>query len=367
MEEVIEINKTAMDNDDKVPVYSNNNMKENQLEKSVHVPPDNKNKDPEEVPEKSQRFEEVNKAILRVYAFFGVVAVQRKNGVYVVNKFAFIVAYLFWITLSLVACQGFLYMSFDNENEDNSTSLLMNDEVTLVFLSLKMIYFFIFPTFHAYSLVLINTSLPQLFEEISRLCDLKMGFKTPLKVSKIRSMPKDATNSDGGRDYLFFWFPFTMIGLSNITFAVCWTLMVFMSINFDNFDWPFCTIQFTSGCLPLITNSFVTFFMMWHASVYRELKKFMESNSASWDRSQIRSMCLYLDKLQDIFYVMDYGFFRYTLGINLTTMCISSIACAFEVLQGQLMFLLPLSWYFFILQSSCKCSSIIMTEVCLCC
>ncbi|KAK7019405.1 hypothetical protein SK128_021865 [Halocaridina rubra] len=329
-------------------------------EKGEYIENSEKVKSQSETLEAAQYFDEANRKLMLMYWYAGIVAVRRDNGNYFLNKFWFFSSYMFWNLYPLVGLYAFYskYMKIQNQH---LLSTSMAEDSNTVFSALIIMYFFLFPTLQSHSLVLFNKILPKVLDDMSKLCSLKIGFKTPLKVHFFKRLPDDDSGCIHRRDYLFFWLPLAVLSFFFLLFALSWLFLFIHILNFDYMTdfWPVFVIQYTSGSLPTLTSAFVVTLCKWHMFVYHDLHTYVKTTSSSWSKDHVHSLCKYMDRLQDIFNSMDSGFFRYTLGINLITISINSMACGFMILQGvnQVIFLLPLVYYLMILNSSCSWGS----------
>lgn len=319
-------------------------------------------------------FDVENKAAFMFFKLCCIVAIKRKYGQYVISNVMFIMFYTLWVVWPL---SGFSLAVFSASlfSGEQSSDMFHNETLES---SLFVLCFIVVPALQAYSLKFINKCLPQVLEDISLLGCINVGFETPLKVchvSKIKESTEKLKKAVHGEcfgkethpDRLFHWLPLAVVAASVSAFFTVWIIGIVVNVDLETVkeELPLLTVNFSYQCLPFVTTIFVIFFIRWHTKAYQSLHIFCNESSASWNKSQILALCMYVNKLQDIFAQLSDGLFRYILGINMITIIISAILCTAKVLLDARNFIYvePLICNVFILTLICVNSSTLMDKV----
>ncbi|XP_071546597.1 uncharacterized protein [Panulirus ornatus] len=319
-------------------------------------------------------FEEENKWPFIFFRLCCIFAIRKKYGRYVMSNVMFIIFYILWVAWPLTGFTMAVYSAslFPGEQSHGN---IQNEVLES---SLFILCFGVVPALQAYSLKFINKCLPQVLEDISLLCCIKVGFETPLKVCRITKIKKSkerlkqAVNGEfplrqyTQPEHLFHWLPLSMIVVSVFVFLTVWIIgfLVILDANILKKECSALAINFAYQCLPFVTTILVIFFIKWHTQVYQELQVSCNDTSAAWSTSQIHTLCTYVITLQDIFVQLSDGFFRYTLGINMITITISAIVCTAKILEdsNNFIYVEPLIGCAFILTIICEKSSALMDK-----
>ncbi|KAK7082647.1 hypothetical protein SK128_027327, partial [Halocaridina rubra] len=317
-----------------------------------------------------RRFEIANEKVLKVFISLGIVALQKKNGDYVLSKVKFTLSCIFWTVFPLI----FISLVFTTSHHINGSYQDTDPEYcnysspeTIFFDRTKlMIWFFSFSAIQTISLASINSCLSRLLEEISTLSRFQGSFTIPLKVEIIGRGPRDRFIAEGKDCTVFFLLPGIMMFLSHLSLAVWWLIcfLQFMNRHYFQCEWPYILTHFVTSIQPFLTNNFLIFLCKWLLGIYEELLKYMIATSSQWEKPQIRLLRQYLTKLQEIFTYMNNGFFKVTIGINYVNACAGAIASLFNILQGvnQVVYIIPLFWHLYFITSPCKYGLLLMNK-----
>ncbi|XP_064078344.1 uncharacterized protein LOC135195796 [Macrobrachium nipponense] len=325
------------------------------------------------IPNKKNCLKENNKIIFGIFRALGFFPVkwEPSKSTYVVQPGPFVVSYTFWFLWPLlglgVASVGMKLFNL-NENLDKVDDVIET--------SLFILGFAVAPAIVTYSIKLIAKYIPQILEDISNLCEMDVGFKTPMNIhipsskQKALSSKVEFINSQKSQDHekMLFYVPLVTVFVSIVAFIIAWAFGIYEVVDWATLEqeWPFFIMQFTYLTQPAISNWFCAVFLEWLRLVYEALRvefDYLYHNtlaylqettkpqrgrncpSVAYSEENVKLTGDYVDKLQEIFVLLSEGVLKFTSSVNFLVCLISAVFCTLELLRSfrLIMYMVPLA------------------------
>ena len=298
-----------------------------------------------------------NKGIFRLFVLLGLFAIRRVKGQYMVSKMRFILFYLSWISYPL---GGLFLAGISMYWITPSKVIFMHDTIAVLALA-------VMPALQAYSLKFMTKSLPEILQNISKLSMMEVGFETPLKLC-LKTGRRNITPSTKPLlpERLFNWLPRAMVVFSIAVFLAVSSTEYLMGVDFQSLDREIPTLVVLSVCLtfPFVSTLIVVVFIIWLTLAYKALSRHCREGMFVCKVDQVLAVSNYVDRLQKIFALLDDGFFRYIISINVTSITIGASMCMANLMQdGQIVYLGPLSLEVFTLALVCETGERLAAQV----
>ncbi|XP_068208096.1 uncharacterized protein [Palaemon carinicauda] len=343
------------------------------------------------VPKRERCLVEKNKLIFSIYRCLGLFPFRwdSSKSLYTVQAVSFAVAYSFWFLWPLIGLGVALYgiKTFNlNENLDQ-----VDDVVET---SIFILGFAVAPAITTYSIKQIAKYLPEILDDISNLCELKVGFKTPLHIhmpcrkQKALSSKAEFINSQKFQEHekTLFYVPLITLFLSIVAFIIAWVNGILEVTEWSTLksEWPFYILQFFYLTQPAITTWFCVVFIEWMRLVYEALKvevEYLYHNTltslqrtsgpqrdrniptAAFSKESVKLTDDYIDKVQEIF-VLLIKIIKYVASVNFLVYLISAVFCTLELLKSfrLIMYMIPLAISVGHMALICYASNCLMDE-----
>lgn len=325
------------------------------------------------IPDKKNCLQENNKLIFGIFRALGFFPVkwEPSKSTYVVQPGPFVVAYAFWFLWPLLGLGvAFIGMRvFDlNENSDKVDNVIET--------SLFILGFAVAPAIITYSIKLIAKYIPYILEDIANLCEMDVGFKTPMNIhipsskQKALSSKVEFINSQKSHEHekMLSFMPLATVFLSIAAFVVAWAFGIYDVVEWSTLEkeWPFFIMQFTYLTQPAISNWFCVVFIEWLRLVYEALRVEFEylyhstladlqettkpqterhCPSVTFSEENVKLTGDYVDKIQEIFVLLSEGFLKFAASVNFLVYLISAVFCTLELLRSfrLIMYMIPLA------------------------